>query len=176
MRFRRGPTTLEEVVEDVLKNMSKADKANVANTAEDNLVMFHHGWGTGIRNGYNLWQNQALVRAIGAEHPDDASMIIIKAVWQALKDSGETYRKGKIETEILTWHVNEGCLEINAGSGRSLIIDGIDLEFAEVLANQLQLLLHQTESYTLPELEPQVTLQRSATVKVWKYPGHPDNK
>ena len=176
MRFRRAPTTLEEIVEDIIKDMSEPDKANVVDTAEDSLIMFHHGWGTSIRNGYNLWKNQALVRAIGAEHPDDASMIIIKAVWKKLRESGETYRKGKIDTEMLTWHVNEQCLEISAGSGRSLVIDGIDLEFAEALANQLRLLLHQTESYTLPELEPQVTLQRNTTVKVWKYPGHPDNK
>ena len=77
---------------------------------------------------------------------------------------------------MLTWHVNKQCLEISVDGGRSLVIDGIDLEFAKALANQLRLLLLQTESYTFPELEPQVTLQRNASVKVWKYPGHPDNK
>ena len=34
----------------------------------------------GIRNGYNLWHDKALVKELGAEHPDDASMVIIKAV------------------------------------------------------------------------------------------------
>ena len=174
MRFRLPP--LEKIVEDIIKDMSEADKANVANTPEDELIMFHHGWGTGIRNSYNLHRNHALVRSLGAEHPDDASMIIIKAIWQVLKESGETYRQGKIETEMLTWYVNKQCLEISVDGGRSLVIDGIDLEFAEALANNLRLLLHQTESYTLPELEPQTIIQGHATVKVWKYPGHPDNK
>lgn len=30
MRFKSSPTTLEEVVEDILKDMSEADKVNVA--------------------------------------------------------------------------------------------------------------------------------------------------
>ena len=89
MRPNLTPTTVEEVVKEVIENMSEADKANVVNTSEDDLILFHDGWGMSIRNHYNLWQNQALVRSTGKEHPDDASMVIIKAVWQALRDSGE---------------------------------------------------------------------------------------
>ena len=31
--------------------------------------------------------DEALVKAISADHPDGASMIIIKAVWKALRES-----------------------------------------------------------------------------------------
>lgn len=82
-------STVADVVEDIIENMSEADKANVVNTPEDDLIMFHHEWGKHIRNHYNLWQNPALVKATGKEHPDDASMVIIKAVWQALRDTEE---------------------------------------------------------------------------------------
>ena len=58
-------------------------------TPEDDLIAFHHGWGTHIRNHYNLWQKPALLKATGKEHPDDASLVIIKAVWKALRESGE---------------------------------------------------------------------------------------
>ena len=79
-------TTLTEVVADIIENMSEADKATVVNTPEADLSQFHHGLGTAIRNDYNLWRNQALVKAIGEVHPDDDSMVIIQAVWQALRD------------------------------------------------------------------------------------------
>ena len=176
MNFASRPPTLEEIVEQILEDMSEADKANVVNTAEDDLISFHHGWGTGIRNHYNLHQRHALVKALGAEHPDDASMIIIKAVWQKLKDSGETYRKGKIETETLQWREVEQCLEINA-EGRSLVIHGIDVEFAREIANALRMQLFASESYSAPEYAPRPILEKqNVTLQVWTYPKHRDNQ
>ena len=80
------PIKLTEIVADVIKNMSEADKATVIDTAEDDLIQFHNSWGMGIRNGYNLWHDKALVKELGAEHPDDASMVIIKAIWKVLQE------------------------------------------------------------------------------------------
>ena len=79
-------TTVAEVVADIIEDMSEADKATVVNTPENDLIQFHYGLGTAIRKDYNLWQNQALVKATGEEHPDAASNVIIQAVWQALCD------------------------------------------------------------------------------------------
>ena len=70
--------------------MSEADKANVVNMPESDLIQFHYGWGPAIRKDYNLWQNLALVKATGEGPPDAASNVIIKTVWQALRDAGET--------------------------------------------------------------------------------------
>ena len=47
-------TAVAEVVADIIEKMSEADKANVVNTPEDDLIQFHYGWGTAIRNDYNL--------------------------------------------------------------------------------------------------------------------------
>ena len=176
MRSRRTPTTVQEVVEEIVEGMSEADKANVVNTSEDDLIMFHHGWGTGIRNHY-LYQNQALVRATGKEHPDDASMVIIKAVWQALRESGETYRRGKIETETLQWREVEQCIEISSGTGRSLIIHGIDFDDAQEIAKALRMTIFSSESYTAADVAPRPILEkRNVTLQVWTYPKHPDNQ
>ena len=82
-------TTVTEAVADIIEKMSEAEKATVANTPEADLIQFYISLGTAIRKDYNLWRNPALVKATGAEHPDAASMVIIKAVWQALRDAGE---------------------------------------------------------------------------------------
>ena len=75
---------LAEVVKDIIESMSETDKANFLNTAEEDLIQFHHDWGRDIRNRYNLWQDTELVKATGTDYPDDASGVIIKAVWKAL--------------------------------------------------------------------------------------------
>lgn len=175
MKSKVGLNTLDKIIEDIIENMGEADKANVIETSEDDLIRFHHGWGAGIRNHLNLWHDKALLKEIGEEHPDDASMVIIKAVWKTLRESGETFRKGKIETDLLEWEENKKTLEIKAG-GRSIVIEGIDYEFAEEFANALRLGLYSSKRHTIPEVAPQVILQKKrVTVKVWKYPAHPDN-
>lgn len=80
-------TTLAEVVSDIRKHLTPELQAEVANTKKGDLIEFHHSWGRHIRNRYNLWWNSAVLKDIGETHPDDASMVIIKAVWQQLRDS-----------------------------------------------------------------------------------------
>lgn len=82
------PTTVEEVVADLLTKVSEDDKATLRKTSFDDLIRYHFGWGMGIRNYYGLWRgNQELIiDACGKPcHPDDASMKIIEAVWQSLQ-------------------------------------------------------------------------------------------
>jgi len=57
---------------------------------EEQLIRFHHGWGTGIRNEFGLWKgNKELLADCHAEHPDDASMVIIQAVWERLQKASK---------------------------------------------------------------------------------------
>jgi hypothetical protein len=68
--------------------MSEKDKELVRKTHHGDLVLFHHGWGTGIRNYYGLWRgNKKLIKSACGRpcQPDDASMVIIGAVWQELQ-------------------------------------------------------------------------------------------
>lgn len=82
------PATVEDTVHDIVSRMPAEDKERVKDTKKEDLILFHHGWGTGIRNHYGLWSgNERLIlSACGRPcHPDDASMRIIEAVWQELR-------------------------------------------------------------------------------------------
>ncbi|NIX78020.1 DUF6794 domain-containing protein [Microvirga terricola] len=82
------PTKLEAVVDDLVSRLSAENKEILRKTKKDRLILFHHGWGTGIRNHYELWRGNAelIKAACGAPcHPDDASMKIIEAVWAKLQ-------------------------------------------------------------------------------------------
>lgn len=91
LRPDEWPTTVDAVVQDILSSMPEKDKENIMNTAGEDLIKFHHGWGTGIRNYYGLWRgNDELVKSACGNpcHPDDASMAIIRAVWKQLQNRG----------------------------------------------------------------------------------------
>jgi hypothetical protein len=89
--------TFEGVVGDLVARLDEESKARLRDTPRGELIVYHHGWGTGIRNGYRLWSNQALLVSCAEKagykdtsfiHPDDASMLIIEAVWEAVTAQG----------------------------------------------------------------------------------------
>ena len=58
---------------------------------QDQLTGLHFGLGLWIRNNLGLWKgNDELMQAIRerdqAIHPDDASMVIVEAVWERLRE------------------------------------------------------------------------------------------
>ena len=84
----RWPTTVKATVADILSTLSEKDKQALRKIKKDELIKFHHGWGTGIRNYYGLWRGNSALRedACGKRcHLDDASMVIITAVWEAVQ-------------------------------------------------------------------------------------------
>jgi hypothetical protein len=83
--------TFEGVVADILDRLTEQSKAVLRSTPANELIGFHHGWGTGIRNHYRLWSNETLLASCAARagygdfiHPDSASSLIIRAVWEAV--------------------------------------------------------------------------------------------
>ena len=85
------PTTVQAAVTDILRSLSEENKDTLRKRKKDELIMYHHGWGTGIRNDYGLWRgNNSLIESACGKgcHPDDASMVIIEAVWSSLQDEG----------------------------------------------------------------------------------------
>ena len=86
----RLPLTLEAAVEQIISDLSEADRMTVKQTSFYDLILYHHGWGTGIRNSFGLWRgNESLLESACGDpkcHPDDASMKIIQGVWNKLND------------------------------------------------------------------------------------------
>jgi hypothetical protein len=80
------PRTVEQAVTNIVASMSAEDKQKVRATKKEDLIQYHHGWGTGIRNGFGLWRgNRELLADCKSQHPDGASMVIIEAVWERLQ-------------------------------------------------------------------------------------------
>ena len=80
------PLTVNAAVTKILAGMSEANKASVRAKRKHDLIEYHHGWGTGIRNELGLWSgNNSLMTDCHADHPDGASMVIIEAVWERLQ-------------------------------------------------------------------------------------------
>ena len=81
------PKTLAEAVERLDRILDPNDKRSLAKTPKDDLeVIYHFGLGTAIRNAFELHTgNPALLASCGASHPDDASTVIIEALWDRLQ-------------------------------------------------------------------------------------------
>ncbi len=89
------PKTVDAAVDDIVSKLKPESKATIRSTRREDLIRFHHGWGTGIRNKYGLWQgNTSLLESCGAKdmHPDSCSMIIIERVWERLNQSHSEQR------------------------------------------------------------------------------------
>jgi hypothetical protein len=84
----KWPTTLADAVAYIKIGLSEDDKRLLRETTKEDLIKFHMGWGMAIRNGFGLWRgNDELIESACGKgcHPDDASMVIIEAVWAALQ-------------------------------------------------------------------------------------------
>jgi len=80
------PKTVDEAVTRLVASLSDKDKIEVRDTPKKELWRFHSYWGMGIRNEFGLWRgNTNLMADCHTQEPDDASMIIIEAVWQKLQ-------------------------------------------------------------------------------------------
>lgn len=83
----RWPRTVVEAVDTIISAMPLEDKIRVKNTPRHLLTfVFHHGWGTGIRNDFGLWRgNLELLESCRRFDPDSASGVIMEAVWDRLQ-------------------------------------------------------------------------------------------
>jgi hypothetical protein len=87
MEPKQWPATIDEAVGVVIATLSDEDKATIAAMAESELIGLHFGLGAWIRNNLGLWKgNRALLESTGERHADDASMMIVEAVWERLRE------------------------------------------------------------------------------------------
>jgi hypothetical protein len=82
------PTTLSETVAILTAELPERQRTVIAGTVDKDLVRFHHGLGTYIRNRFGLWgPNPALRAACKVTHPDDASAVILRALRDHLRNT-----------------------------------------------------------------------------------------
>ena len=87
MKQKQWPATIDEAVGVVIAALSDEDKATISATAESELIGLHMGLGAWIRNNLGLWQdNRPLLECTDAPNADDASMVIVEAVWRRLRE------------------------------------------------------------------------------------------
>jgi hypothetical protein len=80
------PTTVEATVRLLQGLLPDAEQAAIRVLAEGDLINLHHGLGQWIRNHLGLWgDNQKLLAATGGQTADDASDVIVRAFWMALR-------------------------------------------------------------------------------------------
>ena len=85
---RRLPKTVQEAVDRVIAALGPEERELIRTADEADLGQFHFGLGTGIRAVFELWHgNIDLLKSCGSEnmHPDDASMVIVEALWRQLQ-------------------------------------------------------------------------------------------
>ena len=84
------PKSIEEAVELLLTELPEKNQQIIRIMGEDQLSSLHLSLGNYIRNGFGLWgSNEELLRACSPDgsfrNADDASAIIIKALWWKLQ-------------------------------------------------------------------------------------------
>ena len=86
----RLPETVDEAVERLMSVLEDEHKAVLAFVQEEDLIDLHFSLGLAIRNAFDLhvpWSN--LLASCAVVHPDDASGLIIQALWRRLRASSD---------------------------------------------------------------------------------------
>jgi hypothetical protein len=86
------PDTVERAVDRLVMVLDIEEQAEIAGTSLDDLVdNYHFSLGLQIRNAFGLWgKNSALMASCGSLLADDASSVILTALWVRLHGSGES--------------------------------------------------------------------------------------
>ena len=82
------PKTLEEAVSNIVESLDGESRQKLLGCDIRDLYEFHGVWGMGIRNDFKLFGNTDLLSDCGSPrmHADDASMVIMQAVWYQIHD------------------------------------------------------------------------------------------
>ncbi len=76
------PETVDVAVRVLLGILSKQEIKQIAIMTPDELSQLHASCGSWIRNSFGLWEKDSrLLAACGVSHPDDASLIVLNALW-----------------------------------------------------------------------------------------------
>ena len=83
------PLDLDDCFVQLERLLKAEDVAAMRAGSEADMIMYHHGLGTWLRNNWGLWRGSRLsewFNAHGIQHPDDMSGIILTSFWRHLHD------------------------------------------------------------------------------------------
>lgn len=83
------PKTVNEAVKLIMSLLTETDKASITQMGESEIILENSlGWGQGIRNSFGLFNgNNGLLNDCGTKDPDEASLVIMRAVSDHIKAS-----------------------------------------------------------------------------------------
>jgi hypothetical protein len=82
------PLTVAMAVRILIGILDEASLLRIASVRQEDLIDLHVSVGGWVRNYFGLWKQAGdLYEACGSVHPDDASMVIVGALWFALQPS-----------------------------------------------------------------------------------------
>lgn len=89
LALKQLPRNVTKVVDRIVKHIEPEFRQKLLETEREDLVQFQVGWGTGIRKSLCLeaGNNDQLIRSACSGnrcHPEEASMVIMEAVWDRL--------------------------------------------------------------------------------------------
>jgi hypothetical protein len=84
---------MRQDVNDIISGLSPEDRERLRNTSEEDLILFHHGFGTGLRNGFRSQRYPGLFAFCSelvqqSEEPmsfDALSDVAIREIWSTLR-------------------------------------------------------------------------------------------
>lgn len=80
------PKTVDMAVRVLMGLLDQQALNRIAALSSDDLIDLHFSAGAWVRNWFGLWQaDSELYRACAVRHPDDASMVILEALWLELQ-------------------------------------------------------------------------------------------
>ena len=81
------PKTVDAAVRTLRGLVPVEEQTKITLLKEDELVGLHFGLGQWVRNYFGLWgSNRELLDATGGKEADDASDVIIREFWLALRN------------------------------------------------------------------------------------------
>ena len=88
-RFEKAPSppkNRKEALAALNQILSQKDRDHLKGMKKEDLITLHHGFGTGLRNGFGLWHGDSqIVKDCGGGHPDEVSMKLIEEFWATLQ-------------------------------------------------------------------------------------------
>lgn len=86
------PASVAEAVPIIIEQLSAEEVEQLRKLERNELIGLHFGLGMWIRNHLGLWEgNQSLLKDTGKIDPDDASMVILQAVWEELQGDKKSW-------------------------------------------------------------------------------------